>query len=49
MDGYPLNLKGQPGKAMGASRIEVLKYANSGDTAGGKGQVVGYLAAAIVK
>ena len=37
------------GKAMGASRIEVLKYANSGDTAGGKGQVVGYLAAAIVK
>lgn len=36
-------------KAMGASRIEVLKYANSGDTAGGRGQVVGYLAAAITK
>lgn len=37
------------GSRMGASRVEVLKYANSGDTAGGRDQVVGYLAAAIVK
>ncbi len=37
------------GSRMGASRVEVLRYANSGDTAGGRDQVVGYLAAAIVK
>lgn len=34
---------------MGVKRIEILKYANSGDTAGDKEQVVGYLSAAIVK
>ncbi len=36
-------------KKLGAHRIDVLKYANSGDTAGGKDQVVGYLSAAIVR
>jgi AmmeMemoRadiSam system protein B len=36
-------------KRLGASKTEILKYANSGDTAGGKEQVVGYLAAAFVK
>ncbi len=36
-------------KMMGAREVQVLKYANSGDTAGGKDQVVGYLAAAVVK
>jgi MEMO1 family protein len=33
---------------LGARGVEILKYANSGDTAGGRDQVVGYLAAAIV-
>jgi MEMO1 family protein len=36
-------------KKLGASKVEILHYANSGDTAGGKGEVVGYLSAAIVK
>lgn len=36
-------------KKLGAKRIDILKYANSGDTAGSKDQVVGYLSAAIVK
>ncbi len=36
-------------KKLGASKLEILKYANSGDTAGGKDQVVGYLSAAILK
>ena len=36
-------------KRLGARKVEILKYANSGDTAGGKDQVVGYLAAAFVK
>ena len=34
-------------KMLGAKKVDILKYANSGDTAGGKDQVVGYLAAAI--
>jgi AmmeMemoRadiSam system protein B len=37
------------GRLMGSRSVEILKYANSGDTAGGKGQVVGYLAAALVR
>lgn len=36
-------------KKLGARKVEVLKYANSGDTAGSKDQVVGYLAAAMVR
>ena len=36
-------------KKLGAQRVEILKYANSGDTAGGRDQVVGYLSAAITK
>lgn len=36
-------------KKMGAGKIDILKYANSGDTAGGSDQVVGYLSAAISK
>ncbi len=36
-------------RSLGAKRVELLKYMNSGDTAGGKDQVVGYLAAAFVK
>lgn len=35
--------------ALGANRVEILNYANSGDTAGPKDQVVGYLAAALVE
>ena len=34
-------------KKLGARKVEILKYATSGDTAGGRDQVVGYLAAAI--
>lgn len=36
-------------KKLGADSIEVLKYANSGDTAGRKDNVVGYLSAAMYK
>lgn len=36
-------------KLLGAKRVEILHYANSGDTAGPKNEVVGYLAAAFVK
>ena len=36
-------------KKLGARKVEILKYANSGDTAGGRDQVVGYLAAAITR
>ncbi|MCU0847131.1 MAG: AmmeMemoRadiSam system protein B [Spirochaetes bacterium] len=36
-------------KLLGATGIEILKYGNSGDTAGGRDQVVGYLSAAIYK
>jgi len=36
-------------KKLGAGRVEILKYATSGDTAGDKSQVVGYLAAAIMR
>lgn len=35
-------------RILGAQHIEILKYANSGDTGGDKSQVVGYLSAAIV-
>ena len=36
-------------RKLGAQDIEILSYANSGDTAGGKDQVVGYLSAAFIK
>ncbi len=36
-------------KKLGATGLEVIKYANSGDTAGPRSQVVGYLSAAFVK
>ncbi len=36
-------------KIKGATRLEVLKYANSGDTAGGKDRVVGYMSALFSK
>ncbi|MCX8124893.1 MAG: AmmeMemoRadiSam system protein B [Spirochaetes bacterium] len=36
-------------KKLGAKKVEILHYANSGDTAGPKNEVVGYLAAAFVK
>ncbi len=36
-------------RLLGAKNVEILKYANSGDTAGSKDQVVGYLAAAFLK
>ncbi len=36
-------------KKLGARKVDILKYATSGDTAGGKDQVVGYLSAAISK
>lgn len=36
-------------KKLGASGVDILHYANSGDTAGPKSEVVGYLSAAIVK
>ena len=35
-------------KMLGADKIEILKYANSGDTSGDKARVVGYLSAALV-
>ncbi|MFA5339571.1 MAG: AmmeMemoRadiSam system protein B [Candidatus Omnitrophota bacterium] len=37
------------GKALGADKVQILKYANSGDTAGDKSRVVGYASAAIYK
>lgn len=36
-------------KLLGAKKTEILKYANSGDTAGDKNSVVGYLSAAFLK
>ncbi|MGB2705553.1 MAG: AmmeMemoRadiSam system protein B [Candidatus Omnitrophota bacterium] len=36
-------------KKLGANKVKILKYANSGDTAGDKSSVVGYLSAAIFK
>jgi len=36
-------------RELGAKRVEILKYANSGDTAGDRSQVVGYLSAAILQ
>jgi AmmeMemoRadiSam system protein B len=36
-------------KELGAKKIKTVKYANSGDTAGSKDQVVGYLSALILK
>ena len=36
-------------KMLGADKIEILKYANSGDVVGDKSHVVGYLSAAITK
>jgi len=36
-------------KALGANRARVLKYANSGDVTGDRGQVVGYAAGAIYR
>jgi len=39
----------QAAELLGADKLEVLKYANSGDTAGDKQKVVGYLSAVIYK
>ena len=36
-------------KSLGAEEVKVLKYANSGDTAGNREEVVGYLSAALYK
>jgi AmmeMemoRadiSam system protein B/AmmeMemoRadiSam system protein A len=36
-------------KRLGADKVKVLKYANSGDTSGMKNRVVGYMSAAFVK
>ncbi len=36
-------------KKFGADKVEVLKYANSGDTSGRKDSVVGYVSAAFIK
>jgi AmmeMemoRadiSam system protein B/AmmeMemoRadiSam system protein A len=36
-------------KELGANKIEILKYANSGDTSGNRNSVVGYLSAAFVE
>jgi MEMO1 family protein len=36
-------------KRLGAGKVDILHYANSGDTAGSKDNVVGYVSAAIVK
>jgi len=36
-------------KKLGADKVEILDYANSGDTSGEKNRVVGYLSAAFVK
>ena len=37
------------GKDLGADKIQILKYANSGDTAGDKSRVVGYASVVIYK
>ncbi len=37
------------GKDLGADKVQILKYANSGDTAGDKSRVVGYAGAVIYK
>jgi len=36
-------------KRLGADKVKILKYANSGDTAGDRSRVVGYLSAAFYK
>ncbi|MEA3488960.1 MAG: AmmeMemoRadiSam system protein B [Candidatus Omnitrophota bacterium] len=36
-------------KRLGADQVEILKYANSGDTSGMKSRVVGYLSAVFIK
>jgi len=36
-------------KKLGADKVQVLKYANSGDTSGMKDKVVGYMSAAFIK
>lgn len=36
-------------KKLGADRVEILKYANSGDTSGKKDNVVGYLSAVFIR
>ncbi len=36
-------------RKVGAEHVEILKYANSGDTSGARDQVVGYLSAAMVE
>lgn len=36
-------------KKLGAKKVDILHYANSGDTAGSKDEVVGYVSAAILK
>ena len=36
-------------RLLGAGSVRILKYANSGDTAGSRDQVVGYLSAAFVR
>jgi hypothetical protein len=36
-------------RALGANKAEVLKYANSGDTAGGRDRVVGYASVALLR
>ena len=36
-------------RRLGADKVQILKYANSGDTAGDKRQVVGYVSCAITK
>jgi len=36
-------------KKLGANKVKILKYANSGDTAGNKDGVVGYLSAALIR
>jgi AmmeMemoRadiSam system protein B len=36
-------------KKLGANSVEILCYANSGDTSGEKDRVVGYVSAAMIK
>ncbi len=47
--GYPIIAAMIASERLGASQAKVLKYANSGDTAGDKSRVVGYGAVAFVK
>jgi AmmeMemoRadiSam system protein B len=46
--GGPIAVSMKTAKQLGANRVEILHYCNSGDITGDKSTVVGYLAAAFL-